>query len=121
MARPSPVPPYLRVVEESAWTNGSNSRCRWFGSIPTPVSLTSNRTVAASAVAFPLYYRVLRTIGPAKAAYSSVLVPVVAMLLSTLFEGYRWSPLAGAGAGLVGAAAVAAGAAGLLGRLPPGS
>ncbi|GGB28042.1 membrane protein [Sphingomonas metalli] len=54
--------------------------------------------VAASAVAFALYYRVLRTIGPAKAAYSSVIVPVIAMLLSTLFEGYRWSLLAAGGA-----------------------
>jgi drug/metabolite transporter (DMT)-like permease len=51
----------------------------------------------ASALAFPLYYRVLRVIGPAKAAYSSVIVPVIAMLLSTLFEGYRWSALSVAG------------------------
>ena len=50
----------------------------------------------ASALAFPLYYRVLRAIGPAKAAYSSVIVPVIAMSLSTVFEGYRWSLLAGA-------------------------
>jgi drug/metabolite transporter (DMT)-like permease len=56
----------------------------------------------ASTLAFPLYYGVLRVIGPAKAAYSSVIVPVIAMLLSTLFEGYRWSPLAGAGALLTG-------------------
>lgn len=53
--------------------------------------------VMASAVAFPLYFGVIRVIGPAKAAYSSVLIPVIAMLLSTLFEGYRWSLLAGAG------------------------
>ncbi|WP_374944727.1 DMT family transporter [Sphingomonas sp.] len=56
----------------------------------------------ASAVAFTLYFRVIRVIGPAKAAYSSVIVPVIAMLLSTLFEGYRWSPLAVAGAVLTG-------------------
>lgn len=47
-----------------------------------------------SAIAFTLYFGVLRVIGPAKAAYSSVIVPVIAMLLSTLFEGYRWTPLA---------------------------
>ncbi|SOB79635.1 Permease of the drug/metabolite transporter (DMT) superfamily [Sphingomonas guangdongensis] len=57
--------------------------------------------VAASAIAFPLYFGIIRVVGPAKAAYSSVLVPVIAMLLSTLFEGYRWSPLAAAGALLV--------------------
>lgn len=47
-----------------------------------------------SAIAFTLYFGVLRVIGPAKAAYSSVIVPVIAMLLSTIFEGYRWTPLA---------------------------
>ncbi len=56
--------------------------------------------LAASAIAFPLYYGVIRVIGPAKAAYSGVLVPVIAMLLSTLFEGYRWSLLAAGGAAL---------------------
>ena len=56
--------------------------------------------VVASAVAFTLYFGVLRIIGTAKAAYSSVIVPVIAMLLSTLFEGYRWSPLPAAGAAL---------------------
>jgi drug/metabolite transporter (DMT)-like permease len=54
--------------------------------------------LAASALAFTLYFGVIRTIGPAKAAYSGVLVPVIAMALSTLFEGYRWSLLAGVGA-----------------------
>jgi drug/metabolite transporter (DMT)-like permease len=47
-----------------------------------------------SAVTFPLYYYVIRTIGPARAAYSVVLVPVIAMLLSTLFEGYHWTATA---------------------------
>ncbi|KQM67905.1 multidrug transporter [Sphingomonas sp. Leaf17] len=64
--------------------------------------------VFASAIAFTLYFQVLRVIGPAKAAYSSVIVPVIAMLLSTLFEGYRWSALAGAGAALAGVGLVIA-------------
>lgn len=55
-----------------------------------------------SAITFPLYFGILRVIGPAKAAYSSVIIPVIAMLLSTLFEGYRWTMLAGAGAALAG-------------------
>ena len=54
----------------------------------------------ASAIAFTLYFGVLRVIGPAKAAYSSVIVPVIAMMLSTVFEGYRWSGLALAGSAL---------------------
>jgi drug/metabolite transporter (DMT)-like permease len=64
--------------------------------------------IVASAVAFPLYFGIIRVIGPAKAAYSSVLIPVIAMLLSTLFEGYRWSLLAGAGAALAGVGLVVA-------------
>ena len=52
----------------------------------------------ASAVAFTLYFGIIRVIGPAKAAYSGVLTPVIAMILSTFFEGYRWSLLAAAGA-----------------------
>jgi drug/metabolite transporter (DMT)-like permease len=51
----------------------------------------------ASALAFPLYFAVMRQVGPGKAAYSSVLVPILAMVFSTLFEGYRWSTLAVAG------------------------
>lgn len=54
--------------------------------------------LVGSVIAFPLYFGLIREIGPGKAAYTSVLIPVIAMLLSTLFEGYRWSLLAGAGA-----------------------
>jgi len=51
----------------------------------------------ASALSFTIYFGIIRAIGPGKAAYSSVIVPIVAMALSTLFEGYVWSPLAIAG------------------------
>lgn len=61
-----------------------------------------------STLTFPLYFNLIRKIGPAKAAYSSVLIPVIAMLLSTVFEGYRWSPLAIAGAVLAGVGLVIA-------------
>lgn len=64
--------------------------------------------LAGSTIAFPLYYGVIRAIGPARAAYSSVIVPVIAMALSTLFEGYRWTPPAVAGGVLVGAGLVIA-------------
>jgi drug/metabolite transporter (DMT)-like permease len=64
--------------------------------------------VLGSAVTFSVYFKLIRTIGPAKAAYTSVLIPVIAMAFSTLFEGYRWSLLAGAGALLVVAGLVVA-------------
>ncbi len=53
--------------------------------------------LAASALAFLLYIRIIRAIGPGKAAYSSVLVPIVAMLISTVAEDYRWTGIAAAG------------------------
>ena len=64
--------------------------------------------LVASVLTFSLYYPVVRKIGPAKAAYSSVAVPIIAMGFSTWLEHYRWTPLAIAGAllalgGMVGA------------------
>ena len=52
----------------------------------------------ASVLTFSLYYPVVRKIGPAKASYSSVIVPIIAMGFSTWLEHYRWTPLAIAGA-----------------------
>lgn len=54
--------------------------------------------IIGSVVTFPLYFDLIRKIGPGKAAYTGVLIPVIAMMLSTLFEGYQWSLLAVAGA-----------------------
>lgn len=56
--------------------------------------------VVASALAFSIYYDMIRAVGPARASYSSVVVPFVAMGLSTLFEGYRWTALAFVGVAL---------------------
>ena len=53
--------------------------------------------IVASALAFWLYYRIIRAIGPARAAYSSVLIPIVAMAISTFAEAYAWSGIAIAG------------------------
>jgi drug/metabolite transporter (DMT)-like permease len=54
-----------------------------------------------SALAFSLYLTLVGRIGPEKAAYATVLFPIVALTLSTIFEGYQWSSLAGAGIVLV--------------------
>ncbi|MEM8695062.1 MAG: DMT family transporter [Pseudomonadota bacterium] len=56
--------------------------------------------VIGSAVTFPIYFGLIREIGAAQAAYTGVLVPIVAMVFSTVFEGYVWSPLAMCGAAL---------------------
>ena len=52
----------------------------------------------ASVLTFSLYYPVVRRIGPAKASYSSVIVPIIAMGFSTAIEHYRWTGLTVAGA-----------------------
>jgi len=46
----------------------------------------------------------LGRIGPDRAGYTTVLSPVLALIVSTLVEDYRWSALA-----LIGLALVAAG------------
>jgi drug/metabolite transporter (DMT)-like permease len=51
----------------------------------------------ASALAFTFYMRIIRAVGPGRAAYSSLIVPVIAMGLSTVFEDYHWTSLAVAG------------------------
>ena len=71
-----------------------------FDTRPSYVAGLFYLALAASALAFSLYFPVVRKIGAAKAAYSSVMVPIIAMGLSTLFEGYRWSGLAALGAAL---------------------
>lgn len=48
--------------------------------------------VIASAFAFTLYYGLIREMGPARAGYINVIVPVIAMAFSTVLEDYRWSP-----------------------------
>ena len=55
-------------------------------------------SLLASVLTFSLYYPVIRRIGPGKTAYSSVIVPIIAMGFSTWLEHYRWTPLAIAGA-----------------------
>ena len=65
----------------------------------------------ASVLTFSLYYPVVRKIGPAKAAYSSVLVPIIAMAFSTALEHYRWTPTT-----ITGALLALGGMASALGR-----
>ena len=59
--------------------------------------------VLGSAIAFGAYLALLRLIGAARAAYTSVLFPIVALIISTIFEDYQWSTLAVAGIALIAA------------------
>lgn len=74
-------------------------------------------SLAGTSLAFGLYLVLIKRIGASRAAYTSVLFPVVALAVSTLFEGYRWSLAAALGlAVLVAGNALALGGARLARR-----
>jgi drug/metabolite transporter (DMT)-like permease len=56
--------------------------------------------IAGSVFTFRLYFRLIQQIGAGPAAYTSVLIPILAMGISTAFEAYHWTTLAGTGAAL---------------------
>ena len=56
--------------------------------------------LAGSVTTFPLYYGLVRKLGAGRAAYNGVLVVVIAMIISTVLEGYSWTALASGGATL---------------------
>ncbi|MCO7201430.1 DMT family transporter [Pseudoalteromonas sp. OANN1] len=47
-------------------------------------------SVFGTVIAFGCYFSLLKNIGPEKASYLIVLFPFVAVVLSTLFEGFEW-------------------------------
>jgi len=57
--------------------------------------------VFASILAFGAYLTLIGRIGADRAAYATVLFPIVALMISTWFEDFNWSPPALAGVGLV--------------------
>ncbi|MEK8061123.1 EamA family transporter, partial [Burkholderia contaminans] len=57
--------------------------------------------VPGSVIGFTAYLTLVGRIGPERAAYCTVLFPIVALAVSTVFEGYQWSPLAVVGLLLV--------------------
>jgi drug/metabolite transporter (DMT)-like permease len=45
-------------------------------------------------LAFGAYLKLMVLIGPERASYGALLIPFVAITLSTIFEGYQWSSIA---------------------------
>jgi drug/metabolite transporter (DMT)-like permease len=66
-----------------------------------------------SVVGFTTYLMLVSRIGSQKAAYATVLFPVVALTLSTVFEGYHWTWLS-----MIGLLLTLAGNAVMFARLP---
>lgn len=57
--------------------------------------------IPGSVIAFTAYLLLVGRIGPDRAAYSTVLFPIVALTVSTVFEGYHWNAAALGGLALV--------------------
>ncbi len=60
-------------------------------------------SVLGSIVAFGAYFTLIARVGVGVAGYTGVATPVIAVLLSTLFEGYVWSGTAALGVALAAA------------------
>jgi drug/metabolite transporter (DMT)-like permease len=54
-------------------------------------------SVIGSVVAFSVYFTLLGRIGAARAGYTTVMYPVIALIVSTFAENYRWSVLSALG------------------------
>ena len=48
-------------------------------------------SIIGSVVAFYLYLKLLESIGSARAGYVGVIMPIVALIISTIFEGLQWT------------------------------
>jgi drug/metabolite transporter (DMT)-like permease len=59
-------------------------------------------SIFGTILAFGAYLKLMVLIGPEKAGYGALLIPFVAIILSTLFESYQWTPMALAGFVLAG-------------------
>ncbi len=69
----------------------------------TPAYLISLGYLAlfGSVIAFGCYLSLIGRIGPGRAAYATLLFPLVALLLSTFWENYQWTTAAIVGIGLI--------------------
>lgn len=45
-----------------------------------------------SIISFLCYMQIVKNIGPELAGYTTVVAPVIALIISSLMEGYQWSP-----------------------------
>ncbi|MBL8515794.1 MAG: EamA family transporter [Betaproteobacteria bacterium] len=57
-------------------------------------------SIFGSIVAFAAYYTLLHRIGAGRAGYIGVMVPVIALFISAMFEGFRWQLATWAGIAL---------------------
>lgn len=54
-------------------------------------------SVVGSVIAFTLYFWLIKKVGVAVSAYTAVLIPIVALLVSTILEDYQWTGASASG------------------------
>jgi drug/metabolite transporter (DMT)-like permease len=57
--------------------------------------------ICGSVIAFGSYLSLLGKIGADKSAYVTLVFPIIALLLSTIFENYKWNAFAIIGVTLI--------------------
>ncbi|KRV50479.1 hypothetical protein AQ490_15470 [Wenjunlia vitaminophila] len=105
----------LPVVQATAWSMLYGSLFTSLGCLATGQRFTVEMSwsylaglaylaLFGSAFAYVAYLTLLGWIGPDRAAFATVVFPLVSLLLSTIFEDYSWSALAFVGVAVVLAA-----------------
>lgn len=69
--------------------------------------------IFGSVIAFGAYMKLLRQMGSDKASFVVLVYPLVALLISTIFEGYQWRPIS-----LIGVTIILLGNAIAMGKVP---
>jgi drug/metabolite transporter (DMT)-like permease len=72
-----------------------------FDTSPTYIGAWLYLAIPGSVIGFTAYLELVGRLGPERAAYCTVLFPLVALAVSSVMEGYRWTPAALAGIALV--------------------
>jgi drug/metabolite transporter (DMT)-like permease len=91
------------ATASALWAAATGATFATDASVPYLVSFLY-LAIAASCITFMLYFELVRRLGPGRAAYTLAVVPLVALVLSALFEHLTlgWPVLAGAAAILLG-------------------
>ncbi|WP_020677677.1 DMT family transporter [Geopsychrobacter electrodiphilus] len=95
----------LPVIQTNAWGMSYGTLCMLAVALASGAPLQIDTSPAyllslaylaifGSVIAFGCYLSLIGRIGAGRAAYSTLLFPLVALLLSTIWEGYRWTPAA---------------------------
>lgn len=86
------------VIGAIAFVRGDNFAPQWTLSYMGALLYLA---LFGSVIAFAAYFTLVGRIGAGKAAYSTLLFPLVALTISTFYEGYVWHSNAVAGLALI--------------------